>query len=154
MAIRLGLSQSAASIGAMSDSSGVSSLSPTTPYSDLFNAAGARHGVDPSLLAAVARAESGFNPNATSGAGAVGLMQIMPSTAQGLGVNPHDPAQAIDGAARILAGNLSKFGSVPLAVAAYNAGTGAVDKYGGIPPYPETQAYVRRVLSYAGGTSS
>jgi len=119
-------------------------------YAPLFTAAGAKYGVPPALLAAVARAESGFNPGAVSSAGAQGLMQLMPSTAQGLGVNPHDPAQAIDGAARLLANNLHTFGSVPLAVAAYNAGAGAVSRYHGIPPYPETQAYVQRVLAYAG----
>lgn len=118
------------------------------PYASLFKAAGARHRVDPALLAAVARAESGFNPNAVSPAGALGLMQLMPDTAAYLGVNPMDPAQAIDGAARLLANNLRQFGSVALAAAAYNAGPGAVSQYGGIPPYPETQNYVRKVLAY------
>jgi hypothetical protein len=123
----------------------------SSPYDALFAAAGAKYGVSPQLLSAVARAESGYNPSATSGAGALGLMQIMPSTAASLGVDPMNPVQAIDGAARILAGNLSKFGgSVQLAVAAYNAGAGAVSRYNGIPPYAETQNYVRRVLSYAG----
>jgi cell wall-associated NlpC family hydrolase len=119
-------------------------------YAPLLQAAGAKYGVPPALLAAVARAESNFNPGAVSSAGAQGLMQLMPSTAAGLGVDPADPAQAIDGAARLLAGNLRTFGSVPLAVAAYNAGGGAVARYDGIPPYHETQAYVRRVLAYAG----
>lgn len=114
----------------------------------LFAAAGARHGVDPTLLSAVARAESGYNPDAVSSAGALGLMQIMPSTAAGLGIDPLDPAQAVDGAARYLAQQLMRFGSVELALAAYNAGPGAVARYGGIPPYPETQAYVRKVLAY------
>ena len=122
-------------------------------FDSLFTAAGTKYGVDPKLLSAVARAESGYNPNAVSSAGAQGLMQLMPSTAQGLGVDPLDPAQAVDGAARLLAGNLNKFGSVDLAVAAYNAGGGAVSRYGGIPPFAETQNYVRRVLSYAGVTS-
>lgn len=115
------------------------------PYADLFNAAGARHGVSPKLLAAVAKVESGYNPGAVSKAGAQGLMQIMPATARGLGVNAFDPAQAVDGAARILSGNLRDFGSLDLAIAAYNAGGGAVRKYGGIPPYAETQAYVPKV---------
>jgi soluble lytic murein transglycosylase-like protein len=116
------------------------------PYADLFNAAGAKHGVSPKLLAAVAKVESGYNPHAVSKAGARGLMQIMPGTAKGLGVtNAFDPAQAVDGAAKLLAGNLKEFGSLDLALAAYNAGGGAVKKYGGIPPYSETQAYVPKV---------
>lgn len=117
-------------------------------FMPLFQAAGARYGVDPALLSAVARAESGYNPAAVSRAGALGLMQIMPATAAGLGVDPRDPAQAVDGAARYLAAQLERFGSVELALAAYNAGPGAVERYGGIPPYAETQNYVKRVLGY------
>jgi soluble lytic murein transglycosylase-like protein len=124
-------------------------------FRGLFTAAGSRYGVSPDLLAAVARAESGFDPQARSGAGAIGLMQIMPGTARGLGIDPRDPAQAVDGAARLLADGLRSYdGSVPLALAAYNAGPGAVSKYGGIPPYPETQAYVRRVQSYLQGAAA
>jgi soluble lytic murein transglycosylase-like protein len=115
------------------------------PFADLFNRAGAKHGVSPVLLAAVAKVESGFNPSAVSPAGAQGLMQIMPATAAGLGVNPLRPAEAVDGAARILAANLREFGSLSLALAAYNAGGGAVRQHGGIPPYAETQAYVPKV---------
>ena len=74
-------------------------------------------------------------------------MQLMPGTARGLGVDPMDPAQAVDGAARMLSGLIDQFGSVKLALAAYNAGAGAVKKYGGVPPYAETKSYVRRVLS-------
>ncbi|MCW2726123.1 MAG: Lytic transglycosylase, catalytic [Frankiales bacterium] len=124
-------------------------------FRGLFTAAGARYGVSPDLLAAVARAESGFDPQARSGAGAIGLMQIMPGTAKGLGIDPGDPAQAVDGAARLLADGLRSYnGSVSLALAAYNAGPGAVSKYGGIPPYPETQAYVQRVQSYLQGAAA
>jgi soluble lytic murein transglycosylase-like protein len=115
------------------------------PYADLFSQAASRYKLSPALLAAVAKIESGYNPNAVSPKGAQGLMQLMPSTAAGLGVNPRDPAQAIDGAARLLSRNLNDFGSLPLALAAYNAGGGAVRKYGGIPPYAETQAYVKKV---------
>jgi len=115
------------------------------PYADLFAQAGAKHGLSPALLAAVAKVESGYDPQAVSPAGAQGLMQIMPGTAAGLGVNPLDPAQAVDGAARLLSSDLAQFRSLPLAVAAYNAGAGAVQQYGGIPPYPETQAYVQKV---------
>jgi cell wall-associated NlpC family hydrolase len=121
------------------------------PYADLFVRSGNRYGVDPSLLAAVANQESGFDSGAISPAGAQGLMQFMPSTARGLGINPLDPASAVDGAARYLSQLSQQFGSTPLALAAYNAGPGAVSKYGGIPPYTETQNYVRAVMSKAEG---
>lgn len=123
---------------------------PPAAYLPMFLTAAGASGVPPQLLAAVAQVESAFNPQAVSGAGAQGLMQLMPQTAAGLGVNPLDPAQAISGAARLLAADHAQFGSWPLAVAAYNAGGGAVQSYGGVPPYPETQAYVRQVLSLAG----
>jgi soluble lytic murein transglycosylase-like protein len=116
------------------------------PYADLFMQAGAKHNVSPKLLAAVARVESGYNPKAVSPAGAQGLMQLMPGTAKGLGVtNSFDPEQAINGAAKLLSSHLKEFKSLPLALAAYNAGGGAVHKYGGIPPFAETQAYVPKV---------
>jgi len=115
------------------------------PFADLFTRIGAKHGVSPKLLAAVAKVESGYNPNAVSPAGARGLMQIMPATAAELGVDPLNPLQAVDGAARLLKRHLKDFGSLPLALAAYNAGGGAVRKYNGIPPYAETQAYVPKV---------
>ncbi|WP_127543591.1 transglycosylase SLT domain-containing protein [Actinoplanes sp. OR16] len=116
------------------------------PYADLFNTAGARFGVDPKLLAAVAKVESGYNPKAVSKVGAQGLMQLMPSTARGLGVhNAFDPEQAVNGAAKLLSQHLKEFKSLPLALAAYNAGGGAVKKYDGIPPFSETQAYVPKV---------
>jgi cell wall-associated NlpC family hydrolase len=129
------------------------SLNVPSNLAPMFLSAGATYGVSPQLLAAVAKVESGFDPNAVSSAGAEGLMQIMPSTAQGLGVNPYDPQQAIDGAAQILSGDISKFGSVPLALAAYNAGPGAVEQYGGIPPYPETQHYVSTIMGLLGSAA-
>lgn len=117
------------------------------PYADLFTTAGAKHGVPAALLAAVAKTESAFNPSAVSPAGAQGLMQFMPATAQGMGVNPLNPASAVDGAARYLSSHLREFGSIEKALAAYNAGPGTVRKYGGIPPYPETQNYVTKVTA-------
>lgn len=116
------------------------------PYADVFVRAGTKYGVSPKLLAAVAKVESGYDPHAVSKVGARGLMQLMPSTAKGLGVdNAFDPEQAIFGGAKLLARNLHEFKSLPLALAAYNAGGGAVKKYGGIPPFAETQAYVPKV---------
>jgi soluble lytic murein transglycosylase-like protein len=97
----------------------------------------------------MASQESGFNASAVSPAGAQGLMQFMPATAAGLGVNPLDPGSAIDGAARYLSSLKKQFGSTDLALAAYNAGPGTVSRYGGIPPYAETQKYVRAVMSKA-----
>jgi cell wall-associated NlpC family hydrolase len=116
------------------------------PYADMFIRAGAKYDVSPRLLAAVAKVESGYDPKAVSKAGAQGLMQLMPATARGLGVhNSFDPQQAIDGAAKLLSHHLKEFKSLPLVIAAYNAGGGAVHKYGGIPPFGETQAYVPKV---------
>ena len=119
-----------------------------------FLSAASRYGVPVSLLTAVAKVESGFTPTAVSSAGAQGLMQLMPQTAASLGVNPFDPAQAIDGAARLLSGYLQQFGSVPDALAAYNAGPNAVTQYGGVPPYPQTQAYVQSVLQSMGSAGT
>jgi cell wall-associated NlpC family hydrolase len=117
-------------------------------YAPQFAAAEAKYVLPTGLLSAVAQQESAGNPRAVSKAGAEGLMQLMPATAAAQGVDPFDPNQAIDAAGRILAGNLSRFGgSVPLALAAYNAGAGAVQQYGGIPPYAETQQYVRKITT-------
>ena len=128
------------------------SLGPA-PFAELFAAAGARHGIDPRVLSAVARVESGYDPSAVSRAGARGLMQFMPATAAGMGIDPMDPAQAVDGAARYLSEQLRDFGSLDLALAAYNAGPGAVRRHGGVPPYAETQAYVRKVNDILHGGS-
>lgn len=118
---------------------------------DLLNQAAAKYGLDSSLLFAVAQQESGLNPYAVSSAGARGVMQLMPATAAGLGVDPNDPAQNIDGGARLLAQLLAQYnGDTSLALAAYNAGPGAVRKYGGIPPFQETQNYVASILAKLG----
>ncbi len=116
-------------------------------YQDLFDAAEAKYGLPDGLLSAVAKTESGYDAAAVSRAGARGLMQLMPGTARELGVDAGDPAQAVDGAARLLAKHLDRFGSLPLALAAYNAGPGNVTKYGGVPPFAETQSYVRKVTA-------
>ena len=124
-----------------------------------INAAASANGIDPALLKGLVSQESGFNPDARSGAGAVGLTQLMPGTAAGLGVtNPLDPAQSLQGGAKYLREQLDRFGGdEKLALAAYNAGPGAVQKYGGVPPYAETQNYVNSVMgkaaAFRGGTA-
>lgn len=124
-------------------------------FRELFVAAERKYGVPATLLAAVAKQESNFKPNAVSHAGAQGLMQLMPGTARGLGVkDAFDPAQAVDGAARLLRSHLRTFKSTDLALAAYNAGPGAVRKYDGIPPYRETQNYVRKIMSGLTGVAA
>ena len=125
----------------------------TAAFKDLIADAAARHDVDAALVRAVMAAESGGNPEARSPVGAIGLMQLMPGTAKDLGVaDPADPAQNIEGGTRYLAELTKRFG-VEHGVAAYNAGPGAVEKYGGVPPYRETQAYVGRVMRLYGAFS-
>jgi soluble lytic murein transglycosylase-like protein len=130
---------------------GPSALPAGTPYGAEITAAAQRNGLDPALLAGLIKQESGFNPNAGSSAGAQGLCQLMPGTARGLGVTDlHDPVQSIEGGAKYLAQQLKTFnGDVARALAAYNAGPGAVQRYGGVPPYAETQNYVRAVQANA-----
>lgn len=120
-------------------------------YESLIQQAAAANGVEPALLKGLIEQESGFNPAARSSAGAMGLTQLMPSTAASLGVTePMDPAQSIQGGAKLLGELLHQFGgNVSDALAAYNAGAGAVQRYGGVPPYPETEAYVAKVMANA-----
>jgi soluble lytic murein transglycosylase-like protein len=134
-------------------STGPSALPAGTPYGAEITAAAQRNGLDPALLAGLIKQESGFNPNAGSPAGAQGLCQLMPGTARGLGVTDlHDPVQSIEGGAKYLAEQLKSFnGDVARALAAYNAGPGAVQRYSGVPPYAETQNYVRAVQANAAG---
>lgn len=117
---------------------------------EIFDRAASTYGIDVDLLKAVARQESNFTANATSSSGAMGIMQLMPGTAKSLGVkNAYDPEENIMGGAKLLASHLKKYnGNVTLALAAYNAGSGAVDKYHGVPPYSETQNYVKKILQY------
>jgi soluble lytic murein transglycosylase-like protein len=130
---------------------GASELPADVPFGAEITAAAKKHGIDPALLAGLVKQESNFNPNAGSPAGARGLTQLMPGTAAGLGVtNVLDPIQSLDGGAKYLRQQLDAFGGdVTRALAAYNAGPGAVQRYGGVPPYAETQNYVRIVQANA-----
>lgn len=115
------------------------------PYAVMARAAARKHGIPEDLFLRLVKQESGFNPKAKSHAGAIGLAQLMPGTAKSLGVDPKDPKQNLDGGARYLKIQYVKFKSWRLALAAYNAGPGAVLKHGGIPPYKETKNYVKRI---------
>ena len=129
------------------ESRGAVGLNISGDTNSLIKEAAARYQVDPRLVAAVAQTESGGNQEAVSPAGAVGVMQLMPETAAGLGVNPYDKRQNIEGGDKYLRQMMDTFGGdVQKAVAAYNAGPQAVKEYNGIPPYRETQDYVNKVL--------
>jgi soluble lytic murein transglycosylase-like protein len=114
---------------------------------EMVEAAAKKSGLPPNFVHSVVSAESGYQANALSPKGAIGLMQLMPATAQAYGADPHDPAQNVEAGAAYLRELLIKYDGDPRrALAAYNAGPGAVDKYNGVPPYAETQTYVERVL--------
>jgi len=114
-------------------------------YLGLARAAARRHGIPEDLFLRLVQQESNFNPNALSHKGAIGLAQLMPGTAKLLRVDPNDPEQNLDGGARYLKEQYRTFGQWPLALAAYNAGPGAVQKHKGIPPYRETRNYVKKI---------
>ncbi len=116
---------------------------------DMINKVSRENGIDEKLIQAVIKQESGFNPNAKSKAGAMGLMQLMPATAKAMGVkDPYNPTQNVEGGVKYLKSLLNKYnGNIILSLAAYNAGSGAVDKYDGVPPYKETQNYVKSILA-------
>lgn len=115
-------------------------------YLEVAKAAARKHGIPEDLFLRLVQQESGWNPHAVSHAGAQGLAQLMPGTAAKLGVDPKDPHQNLDGGARYLAMMYAKFGNWRLALAAYNAGPGAVERHGGIPPFSETRNYVKAIL--------
>jgi hypothetical protein len=120
----------------------------TAAVQTLVSDTAVQYGVDPALALAVANQESGFNQNAVSSAGAIGVMQLMPSTAAGLGVDPTNLNQNVSGGVGLLASLLDRYnGNTALALAAYNAGPGPVATYGGVPPYPETQNYVASIMA-------
>lgn len=121
-----------------------------TTLKDIFERAASKYDISYDFLVAVAKAESDFNPKCVSSAGAQGIMQVMPEEQKGLGIkDPFDPEQNIMGAAKLLKAHLKKFnGDYTLAAAAYNAGSGAVKKYGGVPPYKETQNYVKKINKF------
>ena len=138
---------SEAAVPAGNTLAGGGTLPTGTPFAEEFVAAGERHGISPTILAAVGFVESSYRPDAVSPAGAIGLMQLMPATAASLGVDATDPASAIDGAARMLSGLRDRFGSIELALAAYNVGPGTIANSGGIAPGSQAERYVNKVLS-------
>lgn len=135
-------------VGAVASSSAPPPSPSPSPLAAAAAMAASRHGVAPELLDAVAQQESGYRSTARSRAGALGVMQLMPTTARALGVDPRDPLANLDGGAAYLRAMLDRFGGrIDLALAAYNAGPAAVEHFGGVPPYRETRAYVAAGLA-------
>ncbi len=128
-------------------------VNSTQSLEGIIGVMGQKYGVDPNLITEVVKAESGYDAQAVSSVGAKGLMQLMPSTASSYGVkDPFDSVQNLDGGTHFLKDLLNRYqGDIPLALAAYNAGPGAVEKYDGIPPYAETQAYVKKIIARLNG---
>lgn len=140
------------SLSGQVNSSAVSYNSCENAYDEFFQKAADTYHISVDLLKAVAKQESGFQSNIVSSAGAIGIMQLMPSTAEYLGVtNPYDPEQNIMGGAKLLSELYERYnGNLDFTLAAYNAGAGSVDNYGGVPPYSETQNFITKVKSYMG----
>jgi soluble lytic murein transglycosylase-like protein len=136
--------------GAVGGVPGADQVNAATPHAALFNEAGARWGIPPTVLAGMAYVESRFQNDVVSQAGAVGMMQFLPSTAASMGVNPHDPNSAIDGAARHLRTALDRFGSLDMAIGAYNIGPGAMARAGSVNPGTQADRYVTAVRAAAG----
>ena len=132
---------------------GTRAQAPGTGLEALVDRVAAKYGLDSDLLRAVVRVESDYDPLTVSSAGAMGLMQLMPETAKSLGVkNPFDPLDNLDGGARYLKSMIERYGgNIKLALAAYNAGPGAVDRHGGVPPYEETTSYLKKINRLLGG---
>jgi hypothetical protein len=137
----------------MSTSGGVDTVPASVPYASLFNQVGARYGISPKVLAGIGYVETRFDNSSVSSAGAVGMMQFLPDTAASMGVNPLDPASAIDGTARYLRSGIDRFGSLDMAIGAYNVGSGAMARLGGVVPGTQAEKYVNAVLAAAGRMS-
>ena len=138
-----------------SPQSGETTPGPQGPLQDYARQMAQRYGVDPDIFVRQIQQESGFRTDARSPAGATGIAQFMPDTARGLGIDPNDPYQALEGGARLMRQNLDRYGGdYRKALAAYNAGPGAVDRYGGVPPFEETQRYLSSILGGAGSRSA
>jgi soluble lytic murein transglycosylase-like protein len=136
--------------GALGGVPGADQVNAATPHAALFNEAGARWGIPPTVLAGMAYVESRFQNDVVSQAGAVGMMQFLPSTAASMGVNPYDPNSAIDGAARYVRTALDRFGSLDMAIGAYNIGPGAMARAGSVNPGTQADRYVTAVRAAAG----